>query len=52
MTLVKLGREEKGQGLVEYSLIITLVATAVIIALISFGNSLNGPYQKAINAFK
>ena len=40
-----------GQGLVEYSLIILLVALAVIIALQAFGAGLNVFYQSAVAAF-
>jgi Flp pilus assembly pilin Flp len=42
-------RSEEGQGLVEYALIIALVALAISIALGGFGTSLMGIYQN-INA--
>lgn len=38
-------RQEKGQGMVEYGLIIALVAVVVIGALIFVGNSLHGRFS-------
>ena len=43
-------RSEEGQGLVEYALIILLVAVALVGALTSFGGALSGIYQQAISA--
>ena len=37
--------EEKGQGLVEYALILVLVALAVVAALTVFGSQLQAVYQ-------
>ena len=42
---VRLVREEDGQGLTEYGLIIGLVALAVIIALYTLGGKLNGFFE-------
>ena len=44
--LVNLIREEEGQGMVEYGLIIGLVAIAVIVALTAMGVSITGVFEK------
>ena len=36
--MVRFLRDEAGQGLVEYSLIIALIATALVLALLTFKN--------------
>jgi pilus assembly protein Flp/PilA len=47
MKLLKsLIKEEKGQGLVEYALIIALIAIAAIIALEALGGHISGIFQK------
>jgi len=38
-------QNEAGQGLVEYGLIVASIAVAVIIALTSFSNGINGVYN-------
>lgn len=38
--LRKLGRKEEGQSLVEYGLIITLIAVVVVVALTAMGGQL------------
>ena len=38
-------RFEKGQGLVEYALIIVLIAVVVITAVVVFGATLNGTFS-------
>lgn len=43
--------KEKGQGLVEYSLIILLVALAVVVSLGAVGSALGPYYQQVIDAF-
>jgi|OpeIllAssembly_1097287.scaffolds.fasta_scaffold285310_3 pilus assembly protein Flp/PilA len=43
-------RNEEGQGLVEYALIILLVAVVLVGALTSFGVALSGLYQQAVSA--
>ncbi len=45
-SLVKLIREEEGQGMVEYGLIIGLVAIAVIVALTTMSGSISGVFDK------
>ena len=42
-------RNEEGQGMVEYGLIIALVAIVVIGALIAVGGSITGIFGKASN---
>ncbi|HOP11195.1 MAG TPA: Flp family type IVb pilin [Oscillospiraceae bacterium] len=39
--------DESGQGMVEYGLIIALVAVAVIVAITALGDSLKGIFNKA-----
>jgi pilus assembly protein Flp/PilA len=41
--------DDSGQGLLEYALIITLVAVVAIAALKSLGNSANNSLTKAAN---
>jgi Flp pilus assembly pilin Flp len=43
-------RREKGQGLVEYALIILLVSTALVGTLSLFGASVDGFYRQAVAA--
>lgn len=45
--LSELLREEEGQGMTEYGLIIALVAIAVIVALGSLSDGLNDIFGKA-----
>ena len=40
-------KDEKGQGLVEYALIIVLIALAAIAAMKFLGGSINTTYQSA-----
>jgi len=40
LEIVAIGKDERGQGLVEYGLIILLVAIAIIASLELFGNEL------------
>jgi len=42
---------EKGQSLVEYALLLVLIAMAVIVALTLFGESLIGTFNLINNAF-
>ncbi len=47
MDLVKrLWKEEEGQGMVEYVLILALIAIAAIVAVRAVGGSLNGVWQE------
>lgn len=39
-------RDEEGQGLVEYALILALVAIAVIVALTALGGKVSSTYDK------
>ena len=43
-------KSEKGQGMVEYGLIIALVAIVVIAAIVLLGGNLNGIFQKTAGA--
>lgn len=49
-TINRFWKEEDGQGLVEYGLIIGLIAVVVIIALTTMGTSISGLLQKVNNA--
>ena len=40
-------KNEEGQGMVEYGLIIALIAVVVIVALTSLGTSVSGIFDKA-----
>ncbi len=46
-----LWRDESGQGLVEYALIIALVAIAVIVALTALGGRINNVFRTIGNEF-
>ena len=46
-----LWRDESGQGLVEYALIIALVAIAVIVALTALGGRINNVFNTIGNEF-
>lgn len=43
-------RNEKGQGMVEYALIIAFVAIAVIITLTAFGQDIVAQFQAIVDA--
>lgn len=45
----KLMGDEEGQGLLEYILIIALVAAIVVIALTFFGETVKNQYNNTIN---
>ncbi|WP_062393050.1 Flp family type IVb pilin [Olsenella sp. oral taxon 807] len=45
-----LSNEESGQGLVEYALILALIAIVVIIALTFLGNNVNNKFNNVTNA--
>ena len=47
--LKRLWKEEDGQGMVEYGLIIALVAIVVIAAIVLLGGSLTGVFTKTAN---
>ena len=44
MAYINARRDEEGQGLVEYALIITLVALAVIVTLTALGTAVAGQF--------
>lgn len=44
-------RDEEGQGLVEYSLILVLVAVAVVAGLTMFGGTLNSVFSMIANSW-
>lgn len=43
--LVKFIKEEKGQGLTEYGLILLLIAVAVVVVLTNFGEKVKAYYE-------
>ena len=45
-----LSNEESGQGLVEYAMILALIAVIVIAALSLLGNNVNNKFDKINNA--
>ncbi|MHB1484109.1 MAG: Flp family type IVb pilin [Saccharofermentanales bacterium] len=45
----KLFKDEDGQGMVEYALILALVAIVVIAAVIFLGDSANNVFTRAVN---
>ena len=45
-------KNEEGQGMVEYGLIIALIAVVVIAALGSLSGSISGIFNKAANTLK
>lgn len=42
-------RDENGQGMVEYGLILGLIAVAAIVALVALGPKITGIFTKASN---
>ena len=44
--------EEKGQGLTEYALIITLVAVALVVAVLAFRTQIIGMFNNAVTALQ
>lgn len=43
-------RDEDGQGMVEYALIIALIAVVVIVALVALGNAILGKFNDVNSA--
>jgi len=43
------GREEEAQGLIEYALIVLLVAIVVIVVLSLIGGEVNGVFESILN---
>ncbi|MHC1682226.1 MAG: Flp family type IVb pilin [Clostridiaceae bacterium] len=48
--VVSILKQEKGQGMVEYALIIGLVAVVVIAVLVLLGPAISAKFQEIINA--
>ncbi|MEL7649837.1 MAG: Flp family type IVb pilin [Sedimentibacter sp.] len=42
-------KEEAGQGMVEYSMILALIAIVVIVSVKVLGNSTHGLYNEVVN---
>lgn len=51
VTMMIVPRRQKGQGLVEYGLIIALIAIVVILILTLFGSTIANMYQNVVAAF-
>ncbi len=49
MLLTRLQRDEEGQGLAEYALIIVLVAIAVVTALTALGTQITGTFDGIVS---
>lgn len=49
--LARLVREEDGQGMAEYGLILALVAVVVITVLVTMGEKIQATFQKIVDAF-
>ena len=49
-SLVRLFKEEEGQGLVEYALILVLIALAVMAAMTLLKNGIEDAYNNATDA--
>lgn len=47
--LTRFAREEKGQGMAEYGLILALIAIAAILVLTNLGTKLKDKFQEIIN---
>jgi len=45
-------RQEKGQGLIEYALILLLVAIVVIVILATLGDQINAVFQSIIDTLQ
>lgn len=45
-------QEESGQGLVEYGLILALIAVVVIVAMTTLGKQLSGLFEKVASSIK
>jgi pilus assembly protein Flp/PilA len=49
MLLAELKNREEGQGLIEYALIVLLIAIVVIVVLTAVGGQVNGVFQNIFN---
>jgi pilus assembly protein Flp/PilA len=50
--IISLMKDERGQGMAEYGLIIALVAIVVIVALTALGTALKGKFDKVTGTLK
>jgi pilus assembly protein Flp/PilA len=50
--IISLMKDERGQGMAEYGLIIALVAIVVIVALTALGTALKGKFDKVTKTLK
>lgn len=50
--LKKFLKDESGQGMVEYALIIALIAVAVIVAITTLSDSIGGKFNQVSNNLK
>ena len=44
-------RDQRGQGLVEYGLIVTLVSLVLVVVLLAMSGALNTVFYTAVNTF-
>lgn len=51
-TLVHFAKDEEGQGLTEYALIIALIAVAVVAVMIIFRNQIRGVFEAGTNSMQ
>lgn len=49
--LMSLNQREEGQGMVEYALLIGLIAVALIVIIGLFGDAIQAQFQAIIDAF-
>jgi pilus assembly protein Flp/PilA len=49
--VVLMGKTERAQGLVEYAMILLLVAVVVILVITLFGSAVGDLFSKMINSF-
>ncbi|MDA8219585.1 MAG: Flp family type IVb pilin [Dehalococcoidales bacterium] len=45
----RVANDEKGQGLVEYALLLVLVAVALLVAVLALGNGLSSTYSDIVS---
>ncbi len=49
--MIRLLREEKAASAVEYALIVSLIALAIIVTVTLLGTTISGVFQSIINVF-
>jgi pilus assembly protein Flp/PilA len=52
MLVNELQKREEGQGLIEYALIVLLIAIVVIVVLTAVGGQINGVFQNIFNTLQ